>query len=338
MAKIYLRGRYWWISYSVGGRRFRKPTKILAADKPLAKRYLDSVQGELARGHIGWETRGPNVSTAATAWLNSIKANRSFQTHRRYRQHLHNFLSHLAKRFPDLVRLSQVTPAVVQDYVTHRGGHPSTVRSAAALLSSWFSWCVNMRYLSSNPAAKTMKPRPVASEIHYFTPDQMAAILASAGVRRPFYEFLYRSFARVGEAVHFRRKQVDLERGVLIFPAESSKARRHDEIELSSKLRAVLEPICQGKKPDDLLFLPEICVHRNTLLNEFKAILKSLGLSGNLHSLRHTGISHLVMPPDPVPLAIVKDLARHRDIKTTLKYAHLSPEIARGGYINRLPL
>lgn len=338
MAKAYLRGGRWWIDYSINGRRYRRPTGIPAREKRMAVAYSHQLDAQIARGHIGWETRGPLINRAIAAWLETIRAARSFQTHRRYRHHLKHFSEYLAASQPGMRYLSEISPRVVQEYIAHRSGHPTTIRAAAALLFSWFSWCVDMRLIAANPASKIVRPRPVASEVHYFSPDEMRSLLDKAGPRRPFYEFLYRSLARFGEAVAFRRKQVDFDRKVLIFPAETSKSRRRDEVELSEKLAAVLEPICRPLGPEDLLFPHEAGVHRNTLLYEFQRILKSLGLRGNLHSIRHTGISHLVMPPDPVPLAIVKELARHRDIKTTLKYAHLSPETRRGGFINLVPV
>lgn len=57
----------------------------------------------------------------------------------------------------------------------------------------------------------------------------------------------------------------------------------------------------------------------------FAKILKRAGIkNGNLHTLRHTFVSRLVMAG--VDLTTVKELAGHASISTTMRYAHLSPD------------
>jgi site-specific recombinase XerD len=45
--------------------------------------------------------------------------------------------------------------------------------------------------------------------------------------------------------------------------------------------------------------------------------------SRNLHRLRHTFCSHLAMRGAPV--RAIQELAGHADLKTTMRYMHLSP-------------
>lgn len=57
---------------------------------------------------------------------------------------------------------------------------------------------------------------------------------------------------------------------------------------------------------------------------------KLAGLAGvSLHTLRHTFISRLVQAGRPLPE--VAALAGHREIKMTLRYAHLAPSHLRAG-------
>lgn len=56
----------------------------------------------------------------------------------------------------------------------------------------------------------------------------------------------------------------------------------------------------------------------------FEPALRKAGIQdGSWHTLRHTTCSRLVMAG--VPLPPVKEIMGHRDIQTTLRYAHLAP-------------
>jgi len=56
--------------------------------------------------------------------------------------------------------------------------------------------------------------------------------------------------------------------------------------------------------------------------------VKKAGLADvSFHTLRHSCASHLVM--NGVDLATVREIMRHKDYKTTLRYAHLSQDHKR---------
>lgn len=61
----------------------------------------------------------------------------------------------------------------------------------------------------------------------------------------------------------------------------------------------------------------------DTVSKQFKRILKKLKLSNDFkfHSLRHSAITELIK--NNVPLNIVKEIAGHKSITTTMIYSHV---------------
>jgi site-specific recombinase XerD len=60
------------------------------------------------------------------------------------------------------------------------------------------------------------------------------------------------------------------------------------------------------------------------LWENFRRLAKKLGIENvSIHTFRHTFASHLIM--SGVDLVTVKELLGHKDIATTMRYAHLIP-------------
>jgi len=52
-----------------------------------------------------------------------------------------------------------------------------------------------------------------------------------------------------------------------------------------------------------------------------KNLLKSAGLKGSTHTLRHTFVTALIR--QGVPLAVVQQLVGHKNAQTTVRYTHI---------------
>lgn len=139
-----------------------------------------------------------------------------------------------------------------------------------------------------------------------------------AGLRRGELVALEQTDVGPGECVNVRRNEWEGEVGA----PKGGQSRR---IPCTSRLAEALAAVkhLRGKR---LLWQANGArVGVPTLQSWLEVACRRAGLpeSRNLHKLRHTFVSHLMMRG--VPIRQVQEWAGHADIKTTMRYAHLSP-------------
>ncbi len=105
------------------------------------------------------------------------------------------------------------------------------------------------------------------------------------------------------------------------------------EIPVTATLRATLQRLPR-RLDSDYVFPGKTGHGLVDIRKRFSRALTEAGIEGFVfHDLRHTFASHLVM--SGVDLMTVKEFLGHKDIKMTLRYAHLAPDYERSA-ITRL--
>ena len=110
----------------------------------------------------------------------------------------------------------------------------------------------------------------------------------------------------------------------------SPKGGRPREVPLSEEVLAMLRSLPEPASPSALVFGHPSgrMYNRNEMKWPLWRACKAAGLRKiGWHALRHSFASQLVMRG--VPLKAVQELLGHRDIRTTMRYAHLSPQSRR---------
>jgi integrase len=140
---------------------------------------------------------------------------------------------------------------------------------------------------------------------------------------------------RQGEQFPLRWDQVDLENGVLTIPMPKGGKTRH--VPLSEGAKQLLRSL--GSFMSSAYVYPGIRGTDHPLdarafeRRSYEPALRKAGIQGACwHTLRHTAASRRVMAG--VDLVTVKEIMGHRDIETTLRYAHLAPDHLKDG-VNR---
>jgi site-specific recombinase XerD len=170
----------------------------------------------------------------------------------------------------------------------------------------------------------------------WYTAEELRRVLKAAkGVYKTVAMLCARAGLRRAEAYWLEWTDVDFERGKIhIAPKPEWTPKDHERrwIPMSNDLRGYLK-----KLPRHGRFVLEAHGERmdlNSLSHMFSRLLRSIGLKGSIHTLRHTFGSHLASAG--VSIYIIKDLMGHKEVEQTSKYAHLSPD-ATAGAIHKLP-
>jgi len=220
--------------------------------------------------------------------------------------------------------------------VNGEGLAPKTVNNHLTVLGKSLALAVEWGRLRTAPKMGFLRvPEPT---ITFLTFEEAPLLLdgADVGAWRAMILLGLRAGLRQGEILALRWPNVDLVRGALHVREAiwrgivgTPKGGRSREVPLSDELRAALREL-PSRFAGGLVFPAE--GGRHLRKNECKwplwracktAALRRVGW----HVLRHTFASHLVMRG--VSLKAVQELLGHKDIKMTMRYAHLAPGITR---------
>jgi integrase len=132
------------------------------------------------------------------------------------------------------------------------------------------------------------------------------------------FDFLIYTGLRLGEALSLKKKDIDLENGI-IWIKENKTGYTHT-IPINSKVREVLRKRIKNLSDNDRVFQHSDSEFRRN----FKKALKTAGLDTKIriHDLRHTFASWLAMSGTDIQQ--IAALLGHKQITTTLRYAHLN--------------
>ncbi len=210
-------------------------------------------------------------------------------------------------------------------------------------MDSFCNWCVGTHRLVANPI-RGLERLNAETDIRHprraLTPDEVSRLvnatrnsgknvqMLSPELRARAYLFSYLTGLRKQEMASLTATSFRLDEtpAIVTVAAKSSKHRRKDVLPLHPKLVVMLRGWLSGLKPADYLFP---MLGKKKLSFAIERDLKRAGIPykteegiADFHAAgRHTYITQLLRSGASLPEA--KELARHTDIKMTMRYTHI---------------
>ena len=222
----------------------------------------------------------------------------------------------------------------VEQYVARRKvaeAKPGTINRELSCLKNMLRKAVDWEYLETNPAWGVSQQREDAEEVEFLREEEIEPLLdACPPHTRAVVIVALHTGMRRGELLNLQWRDVDFkngDKGLIMV----RKSKNHDirYIPMNALVRETLQTlprnIAAGKE-ESFVFAKSTGEGLKSIRNGFEGAVRrcKLGKHIRFHDLRHTFASHLVMKG--VDLRTVAKLMGHRDIRVTMRYAHLAPD------------
>lgn len=298
-------------------------------------------------------TRHSSLSRAIEPFLRQMAADgRTALSIRSYRRELLLLTRSLtdvslARVTPDLLN-SYLTSPAVQLMVDDTPKQASTVNRTKSVIRAFFRWCQQTGLIERNPAARVRLALTVTPVTPHMTRAELARFLRMMrGSRHPLAPRDYALFTtlahtgiRLSDVIRLRASDVDLFHRQLLL--RRTKGGRCEPRHLPTRLRSILSLYIRSRSQrganngaalfvtrDGRRLSPRGVQYRFAFWLRRARIQKLV----SVHSLRHTFGTLLYQATRD--LLLVSRALGHRDVKSTLRYAHLGDHILAKA-INRI--
>jgi len=228
-------------------------------------------------------------------------------------------------------RLADITPETIEKFKAERlkdGVRPSTVNRALGLLSNMFNKAIEWNVVNvPNPFRNIKHFRENNVRVRYLSVEEINLLVDhSEGALKDIIQIALNTGMRRGEIQKMKRRDINFANNVIAIPDQKNGETSY--IPMNGTCRAILSKY-RDLGDDERLFgydfssTFERVIRRTIKKLKEKDAKCSLLQNFHFHDLRHTFASYLVM--NGVDLNTARELLRHKSLKMTLRYAHLSP-------------
>jgi len=346
---VYKRGKFWWISYTVNGKRVQK---AMGTVKSTAVGVLEKTRVEIRAGrYVDEALAAIPFEDLAGKYLEWAKVKKSHQSISACVspsvEHFKGRMSHTITELDvESFRAIRKDTPVFKETEGERSRSNSTVNHELASLKHIFNKGVAWGILAKNPAAKVKKLPETKGRTRFLSAEEAARLLEAAPVHlRPIIVMALETGMRRGEILGLTWGDVDMRNGMVYVGETKTNTPRH--VPISARLRATLAALPRrlrtgyvftgairhtpaGGKLRRPLNQPvgRVGLPFRDVDTAFRNACTAAGIVDfRFHDLRHTAASHMVMAG--VPMRTVGEILGHKTATMTERYSHLTPEHKR---------
>lgn len=326
----------YYLYFVIDDKRYKISTKTKM--KAEALKFLKSFDPEI-RNKIP-ETESICLAAFTDQYLSYSETQHRPNTTRTAKSTLREFLKYTGN-----IMLNEISARNTEQFISHKAKecNPFTLRKHYVTLKSIFATAERWKYVSTNPMKGIPKPKLPEQIPLYFTRQDFSILLKAMGNDNDFKElcvFAVLSGLRQSEIAQLSWANIDFENRIIRVRNSDSfitKSGKNRAVPINDYLYKILI-FKQSHATSSLIFARNGKPYRHEFISKrLKKYIRQAGLDDRLHfhSLRHTFASWLVQ--DGASLYEVKTLLGHVDMRTSMIYAHLQPELMHTT-VNKLTL
>ena len=326
--RVFKRGKSWYADYTVDGKR---RMKSFGRHKNMAERFLSDIDLKQIRGELKIVDEKISVSEFFARYIEYCKSNKAAYTALVDKGRIMAWELYLKEC--GIIKLKDITPLVVEGFksqILAKGDCPTTFNRYLELLKAALNKAVEWSLLRENRLKNFKRLKSDRSrQVRFLNEDEIRLVLNAADnfVRKVILILLYTGLRR-SELVYLEWKDVDFTNCLIHVQSKPEfgfhpKSYKPRSIPMCDDLRNLLMDMPQAGRFvfDDSQNRP---LHTpNAYYKMIMRVYKKAGIEqANLHTLRHSFASHLIMKGvDP---RTVQEYLGHSTIQITEKYSHLS--------------
>ena len=313
MAYLFKRGKVWYVYWYSQG--ITKARSTGTSNKQVAEKIRRKIEDQLALNKFSIEQidNSKLLSSFSIEALKYSATNKSIRTYELDKLALDSF-----NQFSGKPPIREISPKLIEEYKIHllESRKPTTVNIYLRHLSSIFSLALKYQYIQSNPF-KLINLLPTPDKLPVFLTKTEAKTLLSNlsdNLLTAVMIALYTG-ARISEICVLEWK--DIKDDIIYLYGKGNKQRPVPMPDI------LIKYLYRESRIENRKFILTMRNYKE-LTRQFRKQADKCGFGLKFHNLRDTYASWLAQ--SGVAIQVIQKLLGHQSIKTTMIYAHLSPD------------